>query len=135
MNASLTRRATLAAGAAALAAPHVARAQPRVARVWGEPGPYVGNYVGAMNDWAQKSNANIRFEAEQVPWDGVYVKLTTDLAARRPPALISVECPIAYQMAAEGLLEPVEDVNKAINAEARRCGYTPSTILALNAED
>ncbi|MCG3181445.1 MAG: hypothetical protein BIFFINMI_03841 [Phycisphaerae bacterium] len=25
-------------------------------------------------------------------------------------------------------------VRKAINAEARRCGYTPSTILALNAE-
>ena len=25
-------------------------------------------------------------------------------------------------------------VRKAINTEARRCGYTPSTILALNAE-
>jgi len=25
-------------------------------------------------------------------------------------------------------------IRKAINAEARRCGYTPSTILALNAE-
>jgi hypothetical protein len=25
-------------------------------------------------------------------------------------------------------------VRKAINREARRCGYTPSTILALNAE-
>lgn len=119
MTSPITRRAALTASAGALAAPYVARAQQRVARVWGEPGPYVGNYVGAMNDWAQKNGANIRFEAEQIPWDGVYMKLTTDLAARRPPALISVECPIAYQMAAEGLLEPVEDVNRAINAEAR----------------
>lgn len=119
MTARITRRAALAAGAATLAAPAVLRAQPRVARVWGEPGPYVGNYVGAMNEWATRSNANIRFEAEQIPWDGVFVKLTTDLAARRPPALISVESPIAYQLAAEGLLEPMDDVCRAINAEAR----------------
>jgi hypothetical protein len=30
--------------------------------------------------------------------------------------------------------QPGSSVRKAINAEARRCGYTPSTILALNAE-
>ena len=30
---------------------------------------------------------------------------------------------------------PGSAVRKAINAEARRCGYTPSTILALNAEE
>ena len=29
---------------------------------------------------------------------------------------------------------PGSAVRAAINAEARRCGYTPSTILALNAE-
>ena len=29
---------------------------------------------------------------------------------------------------------PGSAVRQAINAEARRCGYTPSTILALNAE-
>jgi hypothetical protein len=29
---------------------------------------------------------------------------------------------------------PGSDVRQAINAEARRCGYTPSTILALHAE-
>ncbi|MCG3181858.1 MAG: hypothetical protein BIFFINMI_04293 [Phycisphaerae bacterium] len=29
---------------------------------------------------------------------------------------------------------PGSPVRKAINAEARRCGYTPGTILALNAE-
>ena len=29
---------------------------------------------------------------------------------------------------------PGSDVRKAIEAEARRCGYTPRTILALNAE-
>jgi len=28
---------------------------------------------------------------------------------------------------------PSSGIRKAINAEARRCGYTPSTILALNA--
>jgi len=29
---------------------------------------------------------------------------------------------------------PGSRIRRAINAEARRCGYTPSTILALNAE-
>ena len=29
---------------------------------------------------------------------------------------------------------PGSAIRKVINAEARRCGYTPSTILALNAE-
>ena len=28
---------------------------------------------------------------------------------------------------------PGSAIRKAINAEARRCGYTPTTILALNA--
>jgi ABC-type glycerol-3-phosphate transport system substrate-binding protein len=121
---SATRRRLLqgvggAALAAGLAAPALAQGGPRVARVWGEPGPYGGVFVQGMNEWAQRSNANIRFEVEQIPWDGVTVKLTTDLAARRPPTLISVESPIAYQLAAEGLLEPVEDVNRAIRARER----------------
>lgn len=121
---SATRRALLqgaggAAIAAGLAAPALAQGGPRVARVWGEPGPYGGVFVQGMNEWAERNRANIRFEIEAIPWDGVTVKLTTDLAARRPPALISVESPIAYQLAAEGLLEPVEDVNTAIRAKER----------------
>jgi ABC-type glycerol-3-phosphate transport system substrate-binding protein len=114
-----TRRSVMGAVTAGLAAPAYAQNAPRVARVWGEPGPYGGVYVQGMNEWAQRNNANIRFEVEQIPWDGVTVKLATDLAARRPPALISVESPIAYQLAAEGLLEPVEDVNTAIRARER----------------
>ena len=31
--------------------------------------------------------------------------------------------------------KPGSAIRKAINAEARRCGYTPSTILALSAEE
>jgi hypothetical protein len=31
--------------------------------------------------------------------------------------------------------KPNSAIRKAINAEARRCGYTPSTILALNAKE
>ena len=31
--------------------------------------------------------------------------------------------------------KPGSAIRNAINAEARRCGYTPSTILAINAED
>ena len=31
--------------------------------------------------------------------------------------------------------KPGSAVRQAINAEARRCGYTPRTILALNAEE
>jgi len=120
----ITRRRMLrGAGGAALAsglsAPALAQGGPRVARVWGEPGPYGGVFVQGMNEWAQRNNANIRFEVEQIPWDGVTVKLTTDLAARRPPAAISVESPIAYQLAAEGLLEPMDDVNQAIRARER----------------
>jgi multiple sugar transport system substrate-binding protein len=122
--ASTSRRQLVQGGAgvalaSGLSAPALAQGGPRVARVWGEPGPYGGVFVQGMNEWAQRNNANIRFEIEQIPWDGVTVKLATDLAARRPPALISVESPIAYQLAAEGLLEPVDDVNRAIRAEER----------------
>jgi hypothetical protein len=35
--------------------------------VWGEPGPYGGVFVQGMNEWAQRNNANIRFEIEQIP--------------------------------------------------------------------
>jgi hypothetical protein len=31
--------------------------------------------------------------------------------------------------------KPGSAIRNAINAEARRCGYTPSTILAINAEE
>ncbi|GGG26940.1 hypothetical protein GCM10010964_13560 [Caldovatus sediminis] len=118
----ISRRAALGsalAAAGALAAPAIAQTRERVARVWGEPGPYVGVFTNGLNEWAQRYAPGLRFEAEQIAWDQVYVKLTTDLAARRPPALISVESPIAYQLAAEGLLEPVEDVNRAIRAAER----------------
>ncbi len=115
---------TAAAGAAASGspifgtAPAIAQAQ-RVARVWGEPGPYAGVFVQGMNEWAQANAPGLKFEVETIPWDGVYVKLMTDLAARRPPALISVESPIAYQLMAEGLLEPVDDVAKRVRAAER----------------
>ncbi len=54
---------TAALAAAGLATPAIAQNQPRVARVWGEPGPYGGVFVNGMNEWAQRNNANIRFEA------------------------------------------------------------------------
>lgn len=79
-------------------------------RVWGEPGPYAGVAVQGMNEWAQKFAPGLTFEIETIPWDGVYVKLMTDLAARRPPGIISVESPIAMQLMAEGLLTPLDDV-------------------------
>ena len=63
-----------------------------------------------MNEWAQKNAPGLKFEIESIPWDDVYVKLMTDLAARRPPALISVESPIAMQLMAEALLVPVDDL-------------------------
>ena len=132
MAAEITRRGTFGAAVAAagLAAPAYAQTRERVARVWGEPGPYVGVFTNGLNEWAQRNTPGLRFEAEQIPWDQVYTKLATDLAARRPPALISVESPIAYQLAAEGLLEQVGDVNTAIRA--RECWWMgfPSTISA-----
>jgi ABC-type glycerol-3-phosphate transport system substrate-binding protein len=119
----ISRRAaigsTLAGSAVALAAPSIAQTRERVARVWGEPGPYVGVFTNGLNEWAQRNAPGLRFEAEQIPWDQVYTKLATDLAARRPPALISVESPIAYQLAAEGLLEPMAEVNRNIRAAER----------------
>ena len=121
-----TRRAALGSALAAATLPvagtprtAIAQTRERVARVWGEPGPYGGVFVQGMNEWAQRNAPGLRFEVEQIPWDGVYVKLATDLAARRPPALISVESPIAYQLAAEGLLEPLDDVCRAVRAEER----------------
>lgn len=79
-------------------------------RVWGEPGPYGGVAVQAMNEWAQANAPNLKFEIESIPWSGVYVKLATDLAAKRPPGIISVESPLAMQLMAEGLLSPLDDV-------------------------
>jgi ABC-type glycerol-3-phosphate transport system substrate-binding protein len=83
-------------------------------RVWGEPGPYGGVAVQAMNEWAQKNAPGLKFEIETIPWDDLYVKLMTDLAARRPPALISAESPIAMQLMAEGLILPVDDLVERI---------------------
>jgi len=80
------------------------------ARVWGEPGPYAAVAVAGMNEWAQKNAPGLKFEIETIPWDDLYVKLMTDLAARRPPSLISVESPIAMQLMAEGLILPVDDL-------------------------
>jgi ABC-type glycerol-3-phosphate transport system substrate-binding protein len=96
-------------------------------RVWGEPGPYGGVAVAGMNEWAAKNAPGLKFEIETIPWDGVYVKLMTDLAARRPPNLISVESPIAYQLMAEGLLEPVDALVDRVGRDRRdRRGRRPA---------
>ncbi len=79
-------------------------------RVWGEPGPYAGVAVDAMNEWAKSFAPGLTFKLETLAWDGVYVKLMTDLSARNPAHCISVESPIAYQLMAEQLLEPLDDV-------------------------
>jgi ABC-type glycerol-3-phosphate transport system substrate-binding protein len=106
----------LTAGAAAgTLAPLEALAQGKstktgTVRVWGEPGPYGGVAVDAMNEWAGKSAPGLKFQIESLSWDSVYVKLMTDLAARRPANCISVESPIAMQLMAQGLLEPLDDV-------------------------
>jgi ABC-type glycerol-3-phosphate transport system substrate-binding protein len=78
--------------------------------VWGEPGPYPGVAVDAMNEWASQNAPALKFEIETISWDSVYVKLMTDLAAGQPANCIMVESPIAYQIMAEGLLEPLDDV-------------------------
>ena len=81
-----------------------------IVRVWGEPGPYAGVAVDAMNEWAKQFAPGLNFKLETLPWDGVYIKLMTDLAAKNPAHCISVESPIAYQLMADLLLEPVDDV-------------------------
>ena len=86
-------------------------------RVWGEPGPYGGVAVAAMNEWAQKNAPGLSFEIETIPWDDLYVKLMTDLAARRPPSLISAESPIAMQLMAEGLILPVDDLVERVGKD------------------
>ncbi|MGQ0652879.1 MAG: ABC transporter substrate-binding protein [Betaproteobacteria bacterium] len=106
---------TVGAAAGSLASPLEALAQAKssktgVVRVWGEPGPYGGVAVDAMNEWASKSAPGLKFQIETLSWDSVYVKLMTDLAARRPASCISVESPIAMQLMAQGLLEAVDDV-------------------------
>jgi multiple sugar transport system substrate-binding protein len=101
-----------ALGAATLGAPIPGRAQGKTGtvRVWGEPGPYGGVGVEAMNEWAQKNAPGLKFAIETIPWADVYPKLMTDLAAGRPAHCVSVESPIAFQLMAEGLLEPVDDL-------------------------
>jgi multiple sugar transport system substrate-binding protein len=95
-----------------LGVPALARAQAKTGtvRVWGEPGPYGGVAVDGMNEWARKNAPGLKFTIETIPWSDVYAKLMTDLAASRPAHCISVESPIAFQLMAEGLLEPVDDL-------------------------
>lgn len=107
--------AALSTGAALASSPLHALAQTKsnktgVIRVWGEPGPYGAVGVEAMNEWASTNAPGLKFQIETLSWDSVYVKLMTDIAARRPPNCISVESPIAMQLMAQGLLEPVDDV-------------------------
>ena len=119
-HARVTRRKFVAAAAAtglAAAGPFFARSsrafaqgKSGVVRVWGEPGPYAGVAVDGMNEWAKQHAPGLKFEIETIGWDSVYIKLMTDLAAGQPANLISVESPIAYQLMAEGLLEPVDDL-------------------------
>ena len=117
---SCVHRRDFLAGAAALtlaASPrhgHAQSSKSGTVRVWGEPGPYGGVAVAAMNEWAQKNAPGLKFEIETIPWDGVYVKLMTDLAARRPPGVISVESPIAMQLMAD---EPLDDVAQAVGRD------------------
>jgi multiple sugar transport system substrate-binding protein len=112
INRRLFLKTTSVVGAATLGAPWVARAQGKTGtvRVWGEPGPYGGVGVEAMNEWAQKNAPGLKFAIETIPWSDVYPKLMTDLAAGRPAHCVSVESPIAFQLMAEGLLEPVDDL-------------------------
>jgi len=105
-----------AAGLGPLAAPAVLRAQSKTGtvRVWGEPGPYAGVAVEGMNEWAKQNAPGLTFTIETLSWTDVYPKLMTDLAAGRPASCISVESPIAFQLMAEGLLAPVDDVIEKI---------------------
>ena len=120
-NDGLTRRrflrwAAAGAGAAAFRLPAATLAAEKTGtvRVWGEPGPYGAVAVDGMNEWAQQHAPGLRFAIETLPWSDVYPKLMTDLAAGRPPHCISVESPIAFQLMAEGLLEPVDDLVQKI---------------------
>lgn len=87
-----------------------AQAKSGTVRVWGEPGPYGAVAVDGMNEWAQKNAPGLKFAIETIPWSDVYPKLMTDLAAGRPAHCVSVESPIAFQLMAEGLLEPVDEL-------------------------
>jgi ABC-type glycerol-3-phosphate transport system substrate-binding protein len=116
---AVTRRqflGTASAAVAVAAAPGVARAQGKTGtvRVWGEPGPYGAVGAEAMNEWAQRNAPGLKFAIETIPWSDVYPKLMTDLAAGRPAHCVSVESPIAFQLMAEGLLEPVDDLVEKI---------------------
>src|SRR4029079_4218229 len=111
----LSDLAAVSTGAVARTVGPPARAQQeysktRTGRVWGEPGPYGGVAVDAMNEWAKKFAPGLTFKLETLSWDSVYVKLMTALAARNPAHCISVESPIAYQLRADLLREPLDDV-------------------------
>ena len=80
-----------------------------------------GVAVDAMNEWAKKFAPGLTFKLETLAWDGVYVKLMTDLAAKNPAHCISVESPIAYQLMADLLLEtPPEQAHARLHALAQR---------------
>ena len=58
------------------------------------------------------------------------------LGARGRNGRRHVECLGWKRLAAiYGASKPGSDIREAINREARRCGYTPTTILALNTKE
>src|SRR5687768_8627781 len=91
---------TTAASAAVVGAPGLVPAQGKTGtvQVWGEPGPYCGVGVYAMNEWAQKNAPGLKFTIETLPSTVVFPKLMTDLAAGRAAGCISVKSPIAFEL-------------------------------------
>ena len=55
-------------------------------RVWGEPGPYGGVAVAAMNEWAQKNAPGLKFEIESIPV-GRRLREADDRSRGAPPAV------------------------------------------------
>lgn len=56
-----------------------------------------------------EANPDVCFESQGIPWDLFYQKYPTAVAAGSPPDMVIMHASVVKQMAAEGLMQPMDD--------------------------
>ena len=115
----LARLGATAAGATAaslVASARPAGAQKKIAvTMWDtEPNPATRAAVKAIVEDFHKLHKDIEIRAEGMGWGDMDRKLQAAMAAKSPPAASHTQSYVVTSFRAKGLIEPVDDVVKAI---------------------
>ncbi len=114
---SLVASATTATSLGLLTSP--ARAQKKVVvTMWDtEPNPATRAAVKAIVDDFQKLHKDVEVRAEGMGWGDMDRKLQAAMAAKSPPTASHTQTYVVTSFRAKGLIEPVDDVVKAIGED------------------